>query len=101
MIVLEEPFGRERAEIADLIDFVVCIDLPLEIALARNAEFTAVKQESADLNEQLETRKVVDRAKGRLMDSKGMTESEAFRHLQKKAMDERRSMKEVAEEILA
>ena len=35
MIVLEEPFGRERAEVADLIDFVVCIDLPLEIALAR------------------------------------------------------------------
>ena len=35
VIVLEEPFGRERAEIADLIDFVVCIDLPLEIALAR------------------------------------------------------------------
>jgi len=35
VIVLEEPFGRERAEIADLIDFVVCIELPLEIALAR------------------------------------------------------------------
>jgi uridine kinase len=35
VIVLEEPFGRERGEIADLIDFVVCIDLPLEIALAR------------------------------------------------------------------
>jgi uridine kinase len=35
VIVLEEPFGRERAEVADMIDFVVCIDLPLEIALAR------------------------------------------------------------------
>jgi uridine kinase len=35
VIVLEEPFGRERAEVADLIDYVVCIDLPLEIALAR------------------------------------------------------------------
>lgn len=35
VIVLEEPFGRERAELADLIDAVVCIDLPLEIALAR------------------------------------------------------------------
>ena len=35
VIVLEEPFGRERAEVAGLIDFVVCIDLPLEIALAR------------------------------------------------------------------
>jgi uridine kinase len=35
MIVVEEPFGRERAEMADMIDFVVCVDLPLEIALAR------------------------------------------------------------------
>jgi uridine kinase len=35
VIVLEEPFGRERAEVAGLIDFVICVDLPLEIALAR------------------------------------------------------------------
>jgi two-component system, response regulator PdtaR len=72
----------------------------IEIALARNAELTAVKQESSDLGEQLETRKAVDRAKGKLMDEQGISESEAFRHIQKRAMNERRSMKEVASEIL-
>src|SRR5688500_15317515 len=73
----------------------------IEIALARNEEMTAVKKESLDLTEQLETRKVVDRAKGKLMDRDGVTEAEAFRAIQKRAMDERRSMKDVATEILA
>src|SRR5688500_10069921 len=73
----------------------------IEIAIARHAELTAVKQESADKTEQLETRKVVDRAKGKLMDDHGVTESEAFRQIQKRAMNERRSMKEIAQEILA
>ena len=72
----------------------------IEIALARNAEMTAVKKESADLTEQLETRKAVDRAKGKLMDDQGISEADAFRHIQKRAMDERRSMKEIATEIL-
>jgi len=72
----------------------------IDIALARNAQLKAVRNEAKDLAEQLETRKVVDRAKGRLMDTKGMTESDAFRHLQKRAMDERRSMRSVAEQIL-
>jgi two-component system, response regulator PdtaR len=73
----------------------------IEVALARHAELEAVRKESADLTEQLATRKVVDRAKGKLMDEKEMTEAEAFRHLQKRAMDERRPMKVIAEEILA
>jgi response regulator NasT len=72
----------------------------IEIALARHAELTAVKQESADLTEQLDTRKAVDRAKGKLMDSEGISEAEAFRQIQKRAMDERRSMKEIATEII-
>jgi response regulator NasT len=72
----------------------------IDIALARHAQLKAVRDEAKGLADQLETRKVVDRAKGRLMDTKGMTESEAFRHLQKKAMDERRSMREVAQETL-
>ena len=72
----------------------------IDIALARHAQLKAVRDEAKGLADQLETRKVVDRAKGRLMDSEGMTESEAFRHLQKKAMDERRSMREVAQETL-
>lgn len=73
----------------------------IDVALARHAELAAVKQEVKDKNEQLEARKVIDRAKGRLMDAQGLTESDAFRHIQRKAMDERRSMREVAEEILA
>jgi AmiR/NasT family two-component response regulator len=73
----------------------------IDVAVARHAELTAVRSEAKDASEQLEARKVIDRAKGRLMDSRGLSEGDAFRHIQKKAMDERRSMKEVAEEILA
>ena len=73
----------------------------IEVAIARHAELAAVKKESAELVERLETRKILDRAKGRLMDSSGMTEADAFRHIQKKAMQERRPMKAVAQEILA
>ena len=72
----------------------------IDIALARHSQLKEVRKEAKDLTEQLATRKVVDRAKGRLMDTQGMSESDAFRHLQKRAMDERRSMREVAEETL-
>ena len=72
----------------------------IEVALARHAELQAVKKETVDLTEQLETRKIVDRAKGKLMDQEGLSEAQAFRSIQKRAMDERRSMKAVAEEIL-
>ena len=72
----------------------------LDIALARYQELGAVRKESASLNEQLETRKLVDRAKGKLMDAQGMTEAEAFRHIQKRAMDERIPMKDIAGSIL-
>jgi response regulator NasT len=72
----------------------------IEIALARHAELAAVRKESRNLSEQLATRKLVDRAKGKLMDEQAMTEAEAFRSIQKRAMDERRSMRAVAEEVL-
>jgi two-component system, response regulator PdtaR len=72
----------------------------IDIALARYQQMAAVRAEARDLGEQLATRKAVDRAKGKLMDDEGLTEAEAFRRLQKKAMDERRSMREVAEEVL-
>jgi response regulator NasT len=71
----------------------------IEIALSRYAELSDVKKESANLAEQLEARKAIDRAKGKLIDQ-GMSESDAFRHIQKRAMDERRSMRAVAEEII-
>ncbi|HZA42053.1 MAG TPA: response regulator [Actinomycetota bacterium] len=72
----------------------------IEIALARHAELAAVKKESQNLSEQLETRKLVDRAKGKLMDEQKLTEAEAFRSIQKRAMDERRSMRAIAEGVL-
>jgi AmiR/NasT family two-component response regulator len=71
----------------------------IDIALARHAQLSAVRAESANLSEQLATRKAVDKAKGRLMDGRGMSEADAFRHIQKRAMNERRSMRKVAEEI--
>jgi AmiR/NasT family two-component response regulator len=72
----------------------------IEIALARHSELAAIRKEAASLTEQLETRKIVDRAKGHLMDRQQMSEAEAFRLIQKRAMDERRSMRSVAEEIV-
>jgi two-component system, response regulator PdtaR len=72
----------------------------IDIALARYAELAAVKGESAELSDQLATRKLVDRAKGRLMDEQGMREADAFRFIQKRAMDERRPMRDVAEDVL-
>jgi response regulator NasT len=88
MAYLVKPFQK-----SDLIPAI-------EVALMRHAELLAVKRESENLTEQLETRKTVDRAKGRLMDTDGLSESDAFRAIQKRAMDERRSMKDVAQEIL-
>ena len=72
----------------------------IDVALARHAQVLALKKESTDLSDQLETRKLVDRAKGHLIDSQNMTEAAAFRLIQKRAMDERRSMREVAATIL-
>jgi AmiR/NasT family two-component response regulator len=71
----------------------------MQIAVSRFAEATALEHEVTDLNERLETRKVVERAKGLLIE-KGLSEPEAFRRLQKLAMDKRISLKQVAEAIL-
>jgi len=59
------------------------------------------RQEVDTLTERLETRKVVERAKGRLMTAYGMTEPQAFKWIQRTAMDHRMGMREVAERILA
>jgi len=72
----------------------------IEMALARFAELRAVEDEAADLQERLESRKLVDQAKGMLQDSFGMSEAEAFRWIQKQAMDMRKSMREVAEGVI-
>jgi two-component system, response regulator PdtaR len=69
------------------------------LASARYAEAAALAAEVADLSERLETRKAVDKAKGVLM-GRGMTEAEAFRRLQKLAMDKRKTLREVADAIV-
>jgi len=73
----------------------------IEMAMARFQELRAVEDEAADLQERLESRKLVDQAKGLLQDSFGMSEAEAFRWIQKQAMDMRKSMREVAEGVIA
>ena len=72
----------------------------IELALARFREFRALEKQLGDTREVLETRKAVERAKGVLMDTQGMREAEAFRKIQKLSMNNRKSMREVAEAIL-
>ncbi|MCR4405638.1 MAG: response regulator [Anaerolineae bacterium] len=72
----------------------------IEVALARFNEFRALEKEVGDLKQALETRKFVDRAKGILMDTQGLTEAEAFCKIQKMSMNTRKPMKEVAEAII-
>jgi response regulator NasT len=88
MAYVVKPFGK-----ADLIPAI-------EIARARYAEIVAVENEVSDLHERLESRKAVDRAKGLLQTGLGLTEPEAFRWIQKTAMDLRKSMREVAEGVI-
>ncbi|MEM9036739.1 MAG: response regulator [Actinomycetota bacterium] len=72
----------------------------IEVAVGRFRELQHLDASVRGLEEQLETRKVVDRAKGRLMDEQGMREAEAFSFIQKAAMSERTTMRAVAEKIL-
>jgi AmiR/NasT family two-component response regulator len=72
----------------------------IEVAMARFSEFRALEKEVGDLKQALETRKLVDRAKGILMDTQGLSEAEAFRKIQKMSMNKRKPMKEVAEAII-
>jgi len=72
----------------------------IEIAATRHAQMLALKIEVADLTERLETRKLVDRAKGLLMQAMKLSEPEAFKWIQRTAMDKRVSMKEVAEAVI-
>ena len=72
----------------------------IELAIARHTELAALSAEVAGLEAQLEARKVIDRAKGILMDRDGMREADAFSHIQRRAMSERRKMRDVAQEIV-
>jgi response regulator NasT len=72
----------------------------IEIALARYNEFREMDKQINDLKETLETRKLVERAKGVLMDTQGLKEHEAFRKIQQLSMNTRKSMREIAQAIL-
>jgi response regulator NasT len=89
MAYLVKPFSKN--------DLVPAI----EVARGRFAEMAALDSEVRTLEERLETRKVVEKAKGRLMEQRGVTEAEAFRWIQRTAMSRRTSMKSLAEQILA
>lgn len=73
----------------------------IEVALGRLTEVQSLESEIEDLNERLESRKVIDRAKGKLMDVEGVSETEAFRRIQQEAMRSRLSMRKVAERIIS
>jgi response regulator NasT len=88
MAYLVKPFTR-----TDLVPAI-------EIAVSRFTELGALEREVADLGEQLAARKAVDRAKGILQKDLGLSEPEAFRWIQKTAMDLRRTMREVAEGVV-
>ena len=72
----------------------------IEVALARFSELRTLRSELQDVREALTVRKLVERAKGLLMETQGLKEAEAFRRIQKLSMDTRKSMKDVAEAIL-
>ena len=72
----------------------------IELAVSRYAEITALEAEVSDLGERLETRKRVERAKALLQSTYSLSEPDAFRWMQKSAMDRRLSMREVADVVL-
>ena len=88
MAYLVKPFSK-----ADLMPAV-------ELAASRYTEISALEHEIADLQERLETRKLIERAKGRLMESQSLSEPQAFKWIQRAAMDRRTTMKAVAEAIM-
>ncbi len=73
----------------------------VEVALGRFREMQALFDQNSSLEEQLETSKVVDRAKGLLMDDHGLSESEAFSWIQKRAMHDRKTMRAVAADVIS
>jgi response regulator NasT len=88
MAYLVKPFSK-----ADLLPAI-------ELAVARYAETAALRIEVADISQRLEARKIIDRAKGLLMTHQKMTEPEAFRWIQRTAMDRRTTMKAVANAVV-
>jgi response regulator NasT len=94
--------ARDAGAMAYLVKPFSITDLvpAIEVAVSRFAEITQLEKEVADLGDRLETRKLIERAKGLLQAKHSMTEPEAFSWMQRAAMDRRTSMKRVAEVVL-
>ncbi len=94
--------ARDAGAMAYLVKPFSASDLlpAIEMAVSRYAELAALEAEVADLQDRLETRKLVDRAKSVLQSRFGMSEPEAFRWIQKTSMDRRLTMREVARTIV-
>jgi two-component system, response regulator PdtaR len=94
--------AREAGAMAYLVKPFAKHDLvpAIELAVSRFSELQALENEVAGLNERLETRKLIERAKGLLMNKQGLSEPEAFRWIQRTAMDRRTTMKAVAEAVV-
>jgi response regulator NasT len=88
MAYLMKPFKREELVPA------------IELAVARFRELEVLAKEAESLSDRLETRKIIDRAKGKLQDGEGMTEQAAFRFIQQTAMSQRTSMRKIATAVL-
>jgi len=73
----------------------------IEVAIGRFSEMKVLYEQTQNLEDQLETRKIVDRAKGMLMDKHGLSEGDAFSFVQKTAMAERMTMKAISEKIIS
>jgi response regulator NasT len=110
-VVLLTAFSQrelvERAAEAGALAYVVKPFTPsdlipaIEVALSRYQQIEALEDEVSDLAERLETRKILDRAKGILNNTMGLPEPEAFRWIQKASMDRRLTMREVAETVIS
>ncbi|HEY1135511.1 MAG TPA: response regulator [Nocardioides sp.] len=94
--------ARDAGAMAYLVKPFSATDLvpAIEMAVSRFAELSQLEQEVGDLTERLETRKAVDRAKGVLQKDLGLSEPDAFRWIQKTAMDLRLSMRQVADGVI-
>jgi response regulator NasT len=106
MSAYNDPEYIERAREAGVMAYLVKpynenqLSPAIEVALARYGEFSQLQTELGSTKEALMTRKIVERAKGVLMDTAGLKESEAFHRIQRLSMNSRKSMREVAEAIL-
>lgn len=109
IIFLTACYDPETVERAKKVGIAAFLTKPLreqdlwpaiEMAYAHNDVVEQLKDEVSDLKETLESRKVIEKAKGALMKNHGLSEPEAFRKMQKLAMDKRKSLRQIAEAIL-